>query len=229
MTTLPDIDSLDRLISNAGLGSFELGHPRPPRAPATVAAKPPPRRISQDFLCDLDLAGRHVMQAFTDAVQDDKGCARLMTALDGHSSDNRAPADFKNIANLLLRFVQGDDALCFVPALRSDAPGSIKGVHTLPSECTSALSGDLGTVFCSADLGFRDLFQVTQMACIKALILRSQPIGRLQDPAKALGEIATLFQADGCEGTAQMQITDITLGTPHGPRLGYGTTFVTDT
>ncbi|MEL7093070.1 MAG: hypothetical protein AAFN94_15160 [Pseudomonadota bacterium] len=229
MTTSIDIDSLDRLISNAGLGSFELVHSRPAPAPRAPVAKPHLRRVSQDFLLDLNLAGRRVIQAITDLVHSDKGRAALMTALDGQAADTRTPEATQALTDLLLRFVGGDTTLQFLPAVNSPAPEMAGGVHSLPLGCTCALGADLDTVFASADLGFRDLFQVTQTAAIKALILQAEPLGLLQDPVTAFIEIATLLGSDTADPSQDATLDTITLGAPDGPRTGYGTSFVQDT
>lgn len=231
MTQSIDIDSLDRLISNAGLGSFELNTDLSIRT--TLKAKPKPThhtpRVSQDFLLDLDLAGRSVMAAISELVQSDRGIANLMVALDGIPAAERSHDTREALTELLLGFVTPRFAPRFLPAVNTTAPHMVGGVHSLPHGCASAIDTDLTRVYCAAHLGFRDLFQAAQTATVKSLILRVEPLGILTDPVEAFVALSRLLGTSDADARQDAAMDVIRMGSPVGEIEAYATSFHRDT
>lgn len=230
MTDTIDIDSIDRLISNAGLGSFELNTDISIKALATRRAKPKPQpqRISQDFLLDLDVAGRHVIGAIADLVHSERGLTALMFALDATPTGKRPHDLTRALTNILNSFVDPKTALRFLPAVNTIASETTGGVHSLPQECACAIDTELTTIYSSANLGFRDLFHATQTAAIKSLILWVEPLGILKDPVVTLSAISNLLNSDMAAPKSDVALEEIRMGTPIGDVDAYALSFHRD-
>lgn len=231
MTQSIDINSLDRLIRNAGLGSFELNTDLPVTATGGPEARPTPPvpRVSQDFLLDLELAGRQVIAAISDLVHSDRGIADLMFALDGIPATDRSQGATRALTDILVEFVNPKTALRFLPAVNAAGPEMVGGAHSLPLECAGAIDTELTAVYCSASLGFRDLFQATQTATIKSLILRVEPLGVLEDPAETFVSLSNLLGTNSADARRDAAMDVIRMGSPIGVVDAFATSFHLDT
>jgi hypothetical protein len=231
MTNSIDFNSIDRLINDAGLGSFELNTNLVTAASAVRSGKTPPRakQVSEDFLMDLDLAGRHIIRGISELVHSEKGIADLMFALDGTRTTERSIEASYALGEILRDFVKEAASLRFLPAVNSDQQDMAAEVNILPNDCSCAIDTELKTVYASADLGFRDLFRATQTAAIKSLMMRAEPLVGLNAPVQSFVTILNLLDSDTPNPAEDAMMKEISLVTADGNVVAYATSFRHDT
>lgn len=163
------------------------------------------RAVSAEFMQDLDLAGKRAIKSMARLVATaSSGRSGLFDALLGCPAHERCARDEAALLDLIAPFIPGESqgwgCVAGLPVFRAAVCGTESttqdGIAALPRETACAVGNDLETVFVSADLGFRDLFVMTQIGAVHLLVLRALDAGLPMDRMAALHDVCALLNCD---------------------------------
>jgi len=188
-------DSVNQLLLNTGLGAFDL------RQDVNVSAKrrgasmnpQPGRAISQDFEIDLRLAAKRALGSFAELLDTARDTDLLFSSLDGLDAGDRYPHEQVILLKLVNDLVDPDTCVCFHAAVGTDASVQQTQTPTMDQMCACMIDPTLSNIYISTDLGFRDIFLVSQIGLATGLVLRAAKAGLQIDPGTAVAKIAALL------------------------------------
>lgn len=167
-----------------------------------------PRIISEDFRQDLDIAFQRVTDRLASIAGHPDRYQKLFHALDGKSLSDRDRDDHIAMHDTLSWMACDPDIpappggpdsswtpIRYWPAVNPVGTDAVDLADQLPRACACAIAQDFSGLAFSADLGFRDVFVVTQIGLMTLFSLHVRSKGVDMDGE---GAVARLCEAFDC-------------------------------
>ena len=150
------------------------------------------RTITEEFQQDMQFASQRAVDWLVRLSSTARGKEMIFSALDGLTGAEREPQVQVAMLDLISGLTNGESGLSFGAATSTGGDDE----PSIGPDCACAVTVDGSVAYLSTDLGFRDLFVMSQAALLQTIVLRAGALGLDINATEAFENLCEALDCD---------------------------------